>query len=103
MHPPARPVSNVPLVVKLGAPGGQKTPSGVAGRTLPKYYSRPPEEQAPEAEAEAEAEAEEGRGEERPPGEQEGRSRGKQRVGWFSGGGSSILPHPGLSVQAQRG
>ena len=77
MHPPARPVSNVPLVVMLGAPGGQKTLSEVAGRTLPKFYSRPPEEQAPEAEAEAEEEAEEGRGEERPPGEQEGRSRGK--------------------------
>ena len=86
MHPPARQICNVPLVVKLGAPGGQKTPSGVSGRTLPKYFNLPPEEQAPEAEAEAEAEEKESRGEGRPPGEQEGRSRGKQRVGWFSGG-----------------
>ena len=75
MPPAARSFSNVPLVGKLDAPGGQKNPGGVAGRIHPKCYSRPPEEQAPEAEAKAEAE--EGRGEERPPGEQEGRSRGK--------------------------
>ena len=77
--PVVRPPSTKPLVGSLDEVGVQKTPTGVADPTLPKYFSRPSAEQVPEAEAEAEAEVVQG--EERPPGEQEGRDRGKQRVG----------------------
>ena len=74
--PVLRPHSSEPLGDSLDVAEIQKTAVGEADPTHPKHFSPPDEGQSPEAEAEAEAEA--GQGEERPPGEQEGRNRDKR-------------------------
>ena len=73
---------------------GQKASSEVAGSSQPLYPSLPPEEQLPEAQGIPEVG--------KLSAEQGERRRGNQRLGWFRGGGSSILPHPGHSESRPR-
>ena len=97
--PVLRSLSPETLGDSLDVAESQKTGLGGPEPLPPKHLSPPEARHQPEGEAEAEAEADQG--EESPPGEREGRSRVKQRVGWFKGVGSSILPYDRLDASGR--
>ena len=99
LPPVLRSLSPETLGDSLGVADSHRIGLGGPVPLPPKHLSPPVARHQPEREAEAEAEAVQG--EESPPGEREGRSRVKQRVGWFKGVGSSILPYDRLDASGR--